>query len=50
MKADGTPRKQNYFAQFVKENYSSVRKQTPQTDHGQIMSKLAIMYKQNFTL
>ena len=50
LKADGTPRKQimSPFAEFVKENYSSIRKQTP--DHRQVMSKLAMMYKQNSTL
>ncbi|XP_065882603.1 germ cell nuclear acidic protein-like isoform X2 [Dysidea avara] len=50
LKADGTPRQQTMspFAQFVKENYSSVRKDTPQ--HGQVMSKLALMYKQTSTL
>ena len=49
LKADGTPRKQimSPFAQFVKENYSLIRKQTP--DHRQVMSKLATMYK-NSTL
>ena len=52
LKADGTPRKQimSPFAKYVKENYSSVRRQSPQTDHGQVMSKLAVMYKQNCTV
>ena len=52
MKADGTPavRKLNQFAQFVKDNYGTVKSQSPWRSHKQVMERLKDNYHCRKTL
>ena len=46
LKADGTPvvKKLNRYAQFVKENYATMKLQTPGGSHKNVMEKLKTAY------
>ena len=46
LKADGTPvvKKLNRYAQFVKENYATMKLQTPGGGHKDVMEKLKTAY------
>ena len=46
MRADGTPavKKLNQFAQFVKDNYSTVKSRSPWRSHKQVMESLKDKY------
>ena len=54
LKADGTPvvKKLNRYAQFVKENYATMKLQTPGGSHKDVMERLKTAYheKDNATI
>ena len=50
LKSDGTPyapRKLNTYAQFLKDNYSTVKNSSPYQTHAQILEKIKHLYQQS---